>query len=68
MIGPFIDQVANRRTICLACESNDRQGGETLGKCTACGCWLQGKIRLPTAACPQGKWASALAGMTLKKL
>ena len=37
---------------CLPCPHYD------LGLCSACGCWLDAKVRLPHEACPEGKWAA----------
>lgn len=57
-----LDQLAERRQACTACESAKVVDGQTW-YCKACGCpeWersrLQVKWEMPAAKCPLGKWA-----------
>lgn len=41
-----------RLEICRSCPLWD----PTRGRCTACGCWTETKVKLQTSECPEGKW------------
>lgn len=51
----LVDQVEHdrRMAICHACEFHDA----TKGRCVKCGCVDTLKARIPSQACPIGKWA-----------
>ena len=45
------ETIAERKAICLGCESYD------FGVCSGCGCFTAMKIKLKSGSpCPQGKW------------
>lgn len=44
------EEVKNRAEICNKCKFRET------GLCKKCGCFLEAKIRIPSAKCPIGKW------------
>lgn len=46
------DVAKERMAICNACEHLNK----TTKICKECGCFMEGKTKLPNAACPIGKW------------
>lgn len=55
---------ATRLAICADCPERQTSDDGTAHKCTACGCWLDGKILckacLETEDCPLNKWSLKL--------
>lgn len=41
-----------RLEVCVMCEKYDKKQV----RCQECGCFLKGKVLLPSAKCPLGKW------------
>lgn len=48
----------SRFSSCKSCEHFDSSAFQGGGKCLACGCPIQAKLRLAASACPLGKWPS----------
>jgi hypothetical protein len=53
------DVFASRFSSCKPCEHFDSAAFQGGGKCLACGCPVQTKLRLASSACPIGRWGAA---------
>ena len=63
------ETVANRKSVCLACEHCvviTKKDLEIFHRCCDCGCWLDGKSfskwSLATERCRLGKWSQERSG------
>ena len=53
-------QFNERLDICKGCDLFDSKAINGLGRCTACGCATQAKLRIATEKCPKDKWLSVI--------
>jgi hypothetical protein len=44
-----------RLALCLQCPAL-LAARKPLEKCALCGCFVRGKVKIPGATCPKGKW------------
>jgi predicted Zn-ribbon and HTH transcriptional regulator len=48
--------LAERESICRACDQWDSEAFHSTGRCRKCGCSTWAKLRMATERCPLGKW------------
>ena len=51
-----IEDSDDRMEICKKCDLLT-----TLNRCASCGCFMDFKVLLPSADCPEGKWIEKIA-------
>jgi len=50
------EQFNERLNICKGCDLFDKEALRGAGRCMACGCATQAKLRIATEKCPKDKW------------